>query len=130
MHSAEKMDYLFESVEIIVIYMWFIMTLMVQTFKIAIAMAVLFGVGLIISNVGPIASASDQETANKQLDEALKSLDSGDNAGAEGDLIEANSTLAEGQAKTEVGEAITALQAGNITGAQMEIEAAQGLLGN
>ena len=97
---------------------------MVQTFKIAIAMAVLFGVGLIISNVGPIASASDQETANKQLDEALKSLDSGDNAAA------ANNTLAEGQAKTEVGDAITALQAGNITGAQMEIEAAQGLLGN
>jgi uncharacterized protein HemY len=106
------------------------MTLMVQTFKIAIAMAVLFGVGLIISNVGPIASASDQEMANKQLDEALKSLDSGDNAGAEGDLIEANSTLAEGQAKTEVDDAIMALQAGNITGAQMEIEAAQGLLGN
>jgi hypothetical protein len=106
---------------------------MVQTFKIAIAMAVLFGVGLIISNVGPIASASDQETANKQLDEALKSLDSGDNAGAEGDLIEANSTLAKQSmplAKTEVGKAITALQAGNITGAQMEIEAAQGLLGN
>ena len=35
------------------------MTLMAQTFKIAIAMAVLFGVsGLIISNVGPIASAT------------------------------------------------------------------------
>jgi uncharacterized protein HemY len=127
MHSAEKMDYLFESVEIIVIYMWFIMTLMVQTFKIAIAMAVLFGVGLIISNVGPIVSASDQETANKQLDEALKSLDSGDNAGAEGYLIEANNTQ-QREAKTEVGEAMTALQAGNITGAQMELEAAQGLL--
>jgi hypothetical protein len=103
------------------------MTLMAQTYKVAIAMAVLFGVsGLIISNVGPIASA--QETANKQLDEASKALDSGDNAGAEGFLIEANNTLAEGQAKTEVGEAMTALQAGNITGAQMEIEAAQGLL--
>jgi hypothetical protein len=103
------------------------MTLMAQTYKVAIAMAVLFGVsGLIISNVGPIASA--QETANKQLDEASKALDSGDNAGAEGFLIEANNTLAEGQAKTEVGEAMTALQAGNTTGAQMEIEAAQGLL--
>jgi type V secretory pathway adhesin AidA len=100
------------------------MTLMAQTYKVAIAMAVLFGVsGLIISNVGPIASA--QETANKQLEEAL---DSGDNAGAEGYLIEANDTLAEGQAKTEVGEAMTALQAGNTTGAQMELEAAQGLL--
>jgi hypothetical protein len=105
------------------------MTLMAQTYKAAIAMAVLFGVsGLIISNVGPIASA--QETANKQLEEATRALYSGDNAGAEGYLIEANNTLAEGQAKTEVGEAMTALQAGNITGAQMEIQAAQGLLSN
>jgi hypothetical protein len=98
---------------------------MAQTYKVAIAMAVLFGVsGLIISNVGPVASA--QETANKQLDEASKALDSGDNAGAEGFLIEANNTLAEGQAKTEVGEAITALQAGDINGTKMDIQAAQG----
>ena len=41
-------------------------------------MAVLFGVsGLIISNVGPIASAQE-ETANKQLVEAMKALNSGD----------------------------------------------------
>jgi hypothetical protein len=87
------------------------MTPMAQIYKVAVAMAVLFGVsGLIISNVGSIASA--QETANKQLEEASKALDSGDNAGAEGFLIEANNTLAEGQAKTEVGEAMTALQAG------------------
>jgi cellobiose-specific phosphotransferase system component IIA len=101
------------------------MTLMAQTYKVAIAMAVLFGVsGLIISNVGPIASA--QETANKQLEEAMKALDSGDNAAAEGYLTEANNTLAEGQAKTEVGEAIKALQAGDINGTKMDIEAAQG----
>jgi hypothetical protein len=101
------------------------MTLMAQTYKVAIAMAVLFGVsGLIISNVGPIASA--QETANKQLEEASKALDSGDNAGAEGFLIEANNTLAEGQAKTEVGEAIKALQVGDINGTKMDIQAAQG----
>jgi cellobiose-specific phosphotransferase system component IIA len=101
------------------------MTLMAQTYKVAIAMAVLFGVsGLIISDVGPIASA--QETANKQLEEAMKALDSGDNAAAEGYLTEANNTLAEGQAKTEVGEAIKALQAGDINGTKMDIEAAQG----
>jgi hypothetical protein len=101
------------------------MTLMAQTYKVAIAMAVLIGVsGLIISNVGHIASA--QETANKQLDEAMKVLDSGDNAGAEGYLIEANNTLAEGQAKTEVGEAMTALQAGDINGTKMDIQGAQG----
>jgi cellobiose-specific phosphotransferase system component IIA len=101
------------------------MTLMAQTYKVAIAMAVLFGVsGLIISDVGPIASA--QETANKQLEEAMKALDSGDNAAAEGYLTEANNTLAEGQAKTEVGEAIKASQAGDINGTKMDIEAAQG----
>jgi cellobiose-specific phosphotransferase system component IIA len=101
------------------------MTLMAQTYKVAIAMAVLFGVsGLIISNVGPIASA--QETANKQLEEAMKALDSGDNAAAEGYLTEANNTLAEGQAKTEVGDPIKALQAGDINSTKMDIQAAQG----
>jgi cellobiose-specific phosphotransferase system component IIA len=101
------------------------MTLIAQTYEVAIAMAVLFGVsGLIISNVGPIASA--QETANKQLEEAMKALDSGDNAAAEGWLTEANQTLAEGPAKTEVGEAIKALQAGDINGTKMDIQAAQG----
>jgi hypothetical protein len=45
---------------------------------------------------------------------------------AEGYLIEANNTLAEGQAKTEVGEAMTALQAGDINGTKMDIQAAQG----
>jgi hypothetical protein len=56
----------------------------------------------------------------------MKALDSGDNAGAEGYLIEANNTLAEGQAKTEVGEAIKALQADDINGTKMDIQAAQG----
>jgi cellobiose-specific phosphotransferase system component IIA len=103
------------------------MTLMVQTFRLAIAMAILFGVtGLIISNVGPVAFA--QETANKQIDEAMKALDSGDNAAAEGFLQEANQTLPDGPAKTEVGEAMTALQAGNVTGAMTQLQAAQNTL--
>jgi hypothetical protein len=103
------------------------MTIMIQTIRIAITMAVLFGItGLIVSNVGQIASA--QETANKQLDEAIKALDSGDSAAAQGYLQEANQTLPEGQAKTEVGEAMTALQAGNVTGATTDIQAAQALL--
>ena len=42
-----------------------------------IAMVVLFGLsGLVISDVGPIAFAQD-ETANKQLVEAMKALNSG-----------------------------------------------------
>ena len=100
------------------------MTLMAQAFKIAITIAVLFGVsGLIISNVGPIASA--QETANKKLDEAMKALDSGDNAAAEEDMTEADKTLPEGQAKFHLGEAIKSLQAGDVQGAKMHLEAAQ-----
>ena len=72
----------------------------VQTYKVAHMMAVLFGAsGLIITNIGSFASAAttnqtgsntitsavgggDQETANKQLDLAIKALDSGDNAAA------------------------------------------------
>ena len=56
------------------------MTLMAQTFEITIAMVGLFGLsGLIISNVGPIAFAQE-ETANKQIVEAMKALNSGDDA--------------------------------------------------
>jgi hypothetical protein len=103
------------------------MTLMIQTFRLAIAVALAFGVtGLIISNTSPEAFA--QETANKQIDEAMKALDSGDNAAAEGYLQEANQTLPEGPAKTEVGEAMTALQAGNVTGAITQLQAAQNTL--
>lgn len=103
------------------------MTLMTRTFKISIAMVVLFGVsGLIISNVGLIASA--QETANKQLDEAMKALDSGDNAAAEGYMTEADKTLPEGQAKFHLGEAMKALQAGDVQGAQTHLQAAQNSL--
>ena len=54
------------------------MTLMAQTFEITISMVVLFGLsGLVITNVGPIAFAQE-ETANKQLVEAMKALNSGD----------------------------------------------------
>jgi cellobiose-specific phosphotransferase system component IIA len=99
-------------------------TSMVQNFRLAIAMAVLFGVSeLIISNIGAVAFA--QETANKQIDEAVKALESGDNAAAEGFLQEANQTLPEGQTKTDVSEAMMALQAGNVTGAMTLLQAAQ-----
>jgi cellobiose-specific phosphotransferase system component IIA len=105
-------------------YVKYMTTLMAQTFEIAIAMVVLFGLsGLIISNVGPIAFA--QETANKQIVEAMKALDSGDDAAAEGAMQEANNTLPEGIAKTEVDEAMKALQAGNSTGAMTHLQAAQ-----
>jgi uncharacterized protein HemY len=102
------------------------MVIMAHIYNIAIAMAVLFGItGLIISNVGPEAFAQTLETANKQMDEAMKALDSGDNAAAEGYMTEADKTLPEGQAKFHLGEAIKALQAGDVQGAKMHLEAAQ-----
>jgi cellobiose-specific phosphotransferase system component IIA len=105
------------------------MVLMAQIYNIAIAVAVLFGVtGLIISNGDPVAFAQTQETANKQMDEAMKALDSGDNAAAEGFMTEADTTLPEGQAKFHLGEAIKALQAGDVPGAKMHLEAAQNSL--
>ena len=101
------------------------MTLMAQTFEITIAMVVLFGLsGLVITNVGPIASAQE-ETANKQIVEAMKALNSGDDAVAEGAMQEANNTLPEGLAKTQVDDAMKALQAGNSTGAMTHLQAAQ-----
>jgi cellobiose-specific phosphotransferase system component IIA len=100
------------------------MVLMAQIYNIAIAVAVLFGVtGLIISHVGPETFA--QETANKQMDEAMKALDSGDNAAAEGYMTEADKTLPEGQVKFHLSEAIKALQAGDVPGAKTHLEAAQ-----
>jgi uncharacterized protein HemY len=102
------------------------MVLMAQIYNIAIAMAVLFGVtGVIISNIDPVAFAQTRETANKQMDEAMKALDSGDNAAAEGYMTEADKTLPEGQAKFHLGEAIKSLQAGDVQGAEMHLEAAQ-----
>ena len=103
------------------------MTLMAQTFEITIAMVVLFGLsGLVITNLGPIASAQeDEETANKQIVEAMKVLNSGDDAVAEEAMQEANNTLPEGLAKTQVEDAMKALQAGNSTGAMTHLQAAQ-----
>lgn len=69
----------------------------------------------------------NQEPANKQLDQAMKALDSGDNAAAEEYLKEADNSLS-GEAKMHVGEAMKALQAGDIEGAKMHTQVAQGLL--
>ena len=110
---------------------------------VTVAIAVLFGVGtMIMTNIGPIAFASpltattnqtgnqtganitsaggveDQSTAPKQLDQAMKALESGDNAAAEGYMKEADNTLSEGEAKTHLSEAMKALQANDIEGAK------------
>jgi cellobiose-specific phosphotransferase system component IIA len=69
----------------------------------------------------------NQEPANKQLDQAMTALDSGDNAAAEEYLKEADNSLS-GEAKMHVGEAMKALQAGDMEGAKMHTQVAQGLL--
>ena len=122
----------------------------IQTYIVTVAIAVLFGVGiLIMTNSGPIAFASplsattnqtgnqtdanitttaggggDQETATKQLDQAMKALDSGDKAAAEGYMKEADKTLSEGQAKMHLSEAMKALQADDIGGAKTHTQVA------
>jgi pectate lyase len=70
----------------------------------------------------------DQETANKQLDQAMKALESGDNALAEGSLKEADGSLSGGEAKMHIGEAMKSLQADDVEGAKMHAQIAQGLL--
>ena len=122
----------------------------IQTYIVTVAIAVLFGVGiLIMTNSGPIVFASplsattnqtgnqtgakitttaggggDQETATKQLDQAMKALESGDKAAAEGYMKEADKTLSEGQAKMHLSEAMKALQADDIGGAKTHTQVA------
>ena len=126
------------------------MTARNQTYIVTVAIAVLFGVGiLMMTNSGPIAFASplsattnqtgnqtganitttaggggDQETATKQLDQAMKALESGDKAAAEGYMKEADKTLSEGQAKMHLSEAMKALQADDIGGAKTHTQVA------
>jgi hypothetical protein len=122
------------------------MTTSIKTIHtVGIITAVLFGVGLLtVTNITSFASASsaaattnqtgnqtganitttqaggggDQETATKQLDQAMKALDSDDKAAAEGYMKEADKTLSEGEAKTHLSEAMKALQADDIGGAK------------
>jgi hypothetical protein len=123
----------------------------IQTYIVTVAIAVLFGVGiLIMTNSGPIAFASplsattnqtgnqtganitttqaggggDQETATKQLDQAMKALESDDKAAAEGYMKEADKTLSEGAAKMHLSEAMKALQADDIGGAKTHTQVA------
>jgi hypothetical protein len=129
------------------------MTTSIRTIHtVGIITAVLFGVGLLTAtNITPFASTSpaaatttnqtgnqtganitttgggagDQATATKQLDQAVKALESGDNAAAEGYMTEADKTLSEGEAKTHLNEAMKALQADDIEGAKMHAQLAQ-----
>jgi cellobiose-specific phosphotransferase system component IIA len=107
------------------------MTAKIQTYIVAFGIAVLFGVSILISTsmtTIPVSAQVEQETANKQLDQAIKALDSGDNAAAEGYMKEADKALPEGEAKMHLGEAMKALQSGDVEGATMHTQLAQGSL--
>ena len=115
----------------------FIMTVRIQTYIVAVSIAVLFGVcTLIMTNSGgPIAfvssslsaaasSVGDQGAAKMHLDEAMKALQAGDTEGAKLHLGEADKVLSEGGAKLHLGEAMKALQAGDIEGAKTHTQVA------
>ncbi len=73
----------------------------------------------------------DQEKINRQLEQALKALDSGDIAAAEGYLEETVQGLPDGETKTHVSVAIDALKYSNDTkGPSMHIQLVQNSLQN
>jgi cellobiose-specific phosphotransferase system component IIA len=115
----------------LILYVLLAMIARNQSYKVAVAIAVLFGASvLIVGNVNPFAfaslsSAGDQGAANLHIGEAMKALDAGDTAGAEMHMGEADKVLQEGDAKMHLGEAMKALQAGDTAGAKMHAQVAQ-----
>ena len=101
------------------------------SYKVAVAIAVLFGASvLIVGNVNPFAfasptSAGDQGGPKFHIDEAVKALDAGNATGAELHMGEADKVLQEGNAKMHLGEAIKALEAGDTAGAKTHAQVAQ-----
>ncbi|MGA7541635.1 MAG: hypothetical protein WBW34_01100 [Nitrososphaeraceae archaeon] len=89
--------------------------------------AVLFGLGVLISTsmttTADGQAVVDQEKINRQLKQALKALDSGDIAAAEGYLEETVQRLPTGESKTHLEIAMNALQTSNDTkSARMHVQ--------
>ena len=108
------------------------MTARIQTYTVAIIPAVLFGLGILI-NAGMTTAdgqaAVDHEKINRQLEQAMKALDSDDIAAAVKYLEETVQGLPEGEAKTHVAVAIDGLRYTNDTiGAKMHVQLAQNSL--
>ena len=108
------------------------MTARIQTYTVAIIPAVLFGLGILI-NAGMTTAdgqaAVDYEKINRQLEQAMKALDSDDIAAAVKYLEETVQGLPEGEAKTHVAVAIDGLRYTNDTiGAKMHVQLAQSSL--
>ena len=114
MYSIEKAIWTHLPDIIIILYMvpLFTMASVNRTYKITIAIAVLFGVsGIIFTNITPVAATTNQ-TSNQTGGNMTTTAGGGDQA----------------TAKMHLGEAIKALQAGDTAGAQTHAQLAQGLI--
>jgi hypothetical protein len=86
------------------------------------AVAVLFGLGVLMSTSMTTKADGqpvDQEKINRQLEQVMKALDSGDIAAARGYLDETVQGLPDGEAKTHLSVARDALLYSNDTKAPM-----------
>jgi hypothetical protein len=97
--------------------------------------AVLFGFGVLISTsmttTADGQAVVDKEKINRQLEQVLKALDSGDIAAAEEYLKETAQGLPDGEAKTHLSVAIDALKYSNDTKApRMHVQLVEGSLQN
>jgi hypothetical protein len=110
-------------------------TARIQTYTIAIIPAVLFGLDELISagmtRTADSQAVLDKEKINRQLEQAVKALDSGDIAAAEEYLYEIIQGLPTEEAKTHLAIAINGLHYLNDTkGAKMHIQLAQSSVQN
>jgi hypothetical protein len=110
-------------------------TARIQTYTIVIIPAVLFGLDELISagmtRIADSQAVVDKEKINRQLEQAVKALDSGDIAAAEEYLYEIIQGLPTEEAKTHLAIAINGLHYLNDTkGAKMHIQLAQSSLQN
>jgi outer membrane protein assembly factor BamD (BamD/ComL family) len=106
-----------------------------QAYRIAIIPAVLFGLDSIISAGMTTAdgqAAVDKEKINRLIEQAMKALDSGDNAAAVKYLEETAQRLPTVEAKTHIAIAINGLIYLNDTegGARMHVQLARSSLQN
>jgi Tfp pilus assembly protein PilF len=108
-------------------------TARIQTYTVAIIAAVLFGLG-VLTSTGMTTTAGgqpvNQEKINRQLEQILKALDSGNIAAAEKYLKETIQGLPTVE-KTQLSVALNALQHANDTkSARFHVQLVQGSLQN
>jgi molybdopterin-guanine dinucleotide biosynthesis protein len=100
-------------------------------YTVAVIVVVLFGLGVLISTSMTTEADGqavvDQEKINRQLEQVLKALDSGDIVAAEGYLEETIQWLPTGESKTHLEIALNALQTSNdAKSARMHVQLVEG----